>query len=100
LPKAPDDIPATQSGRIQWVAAVLGRGAASIARGLGIGRSTLYRHLAGRAASVHCIDDELMLLMSRERIASQRRAREIAKAERAFAAKIGNITDAAARDLK
>jgi hypothetical protein len=91
LPRVPNDVPATQSGRIRWIAAVLGRGAASIARGLGIGRSSLYRYLSARAERVDGIDDALMVLMARERIASQRRARDIAKAERAFAAEIGNI---------
>lgn len=91
------DIPATQAGRIKWVAELLyplGRWRARIAVDLGIGRSTLYRRLSGRKRPVRGIDYELMMVMARERIASQRRARDIAKAERAYAAEMGRSTTA------
>jgi hypothetical protein len=78
----------------------LGRCAAAIARDLSSGRSTLYRYL-DREQPARGIDDALLMLMARERIASQRRAREIARAEQAFALKMGRITvTIAAKDSK
>ncbi|MBN9007115.1 MAG: helix-turn-helix domain-containing protein [Rhizobiales bacterium] len=62
----------------------LGRWRMRIAKELGIGRSTLYRYLARRKDCVRGLDDELRTLMARERIASQSRARKIAKAEKDF----------------
>ena len=91
MPKTLAEVPSSQAGRIRWVAELLyplGRWRIHIAQQLGIGRSSLYRHLA-RQRPVPGIDDSLMLLMARERIAAHRRARDIAQAERAFAQEMG-----------
>jgi hypothetical protein len=80
LPNSLKDIVASQSGRIKWVAErlyPLGRGASAV----GIGRTTLYRWVSGRKRPFRGADD-VLLLMARERVASQRRAREIAKVEK------------------
>jgi hypothetical protein len=85
---ANEAVPETQAGRIKWVAERVypaGRWRARIAKGLGIGRSTLYRFLSGRKRSRRGLDDKLIVLMARERIASQRRARDSARAEKVFA---------------
>lgn len=85
-------VPTSQAGRIKWVAERLypgGRWRARIASALGIGRSTLYRYLSGRKRPVRKLDDELMLLVARERIASQRRTRDLAKTEKKFAEEVG-----------
>jgi hypothetical protein len=87
-------VPASQAGRIKWVAEKLyplGRWRIHIARGLCIGRSTLYRYLSEKPPA-RSIDDSLMMLMALERIASYRRAREIAEAERVFAKEMGRAT--------
>jgi hypothetical protein len=88
------DVPASQAGRIKWVAEKLypfGRWRIHIARGLVIGRSTLYRYLSEKKPPARSIDDRLMMLMARERIASHRRAREIAKAEKLFAQEMDRV---------
>ncbi|MGM4916237.1 hypothetical protein [Tardiphaga sp. 813_E8_N1_3] len=92
MSNSPKDVPSSQAGRIKWVAQKiypLGRWRIHIARGLCIGRSTLYRYLCEKKPPASSIDDRLMMLMARERIASHRRAREIAKAERVFAQEMG-----------
>lgn len=88
-----DAPPLTQAGRIKWVAKRVYPGLrwrARIAVALGIGRSTLYRALSRRKqGQVGNLDDELLMLMSRERIASQRRAKDLAATERTFAQHVG-----------
>ncbi|HEX7883541.1 MAG TPA: hypothetical protein VF499_12470 [Afipia sp.] len=91
MPKHRSDIPATQAGRIRWVAERLypgGRWRLHIAAALCIGRSTLYRYMERKQPAAG-IDDKLLLLMARERIAAHSRGREIAKAERAFSKFMG-----------
>lgn len=91
MPKSLSEVPVSQAGRIRWVAELLypvDRWRLHIARELGIGRSTLYRYLA-RKRPARGIDDSLLLLMARERIAAHRRARDIAAAEKAFAQETG-----------
>ncbi|MCC8962469.1 hypothetical protein H8A95_09120 [Bradyrhizobium sp. Pear76] len=94
MPELSSRIPASQSGRIRWVAERLypgGRWCLHIAAALGIGRSTLYRYLE-RKRPVAGVDDRLMLLMARERIAAHTRGRKIAKAEKAFVQYMGRET--------
>jgi len=89
LPKSASEVPVSQAGRVRWVAERLyPLWRMHIARELAIGRSTLYQYLV-RKRAVCGLDDSLLLLMARERIASQRRAREIAQAEKAFAHEMG-----------
>lgn len=102
LPNSLSDILASQSGRIRWVAELLypgGRWRVHIARDLSIGRSTLYRYLTRRRPA-QGIDDNLIMLMARERIASHSRGREIAQAEKAFARALGRPVPTSAKDSK
>ncbi|MBN9602082.1 MAG: helix-turn-helix domain-containing protein [Afipia felis] len=84
-----------QSARIKWVAQLLypsGRWRMRIAQELGIGRSTLYRILSSRKETRCGVDDELRVLLARERIASQNRACQIAKVEEVFDSHLSNYT--------
>lgn len=85
------EIPATLAGRIQLVGQVaFGRHwHGAVADGLGIHRATLWRWLSGDRPPRN-VDADLITLLANERRRADRRAVDIAAAQRALAAHVNN----------